>query len=77
MPPGLRSVLFGSVTLEQLVNISGRENGGSAVELAYNVLVLVCTDLSNGLTPDPSRQPGPLRGNPRRLLWLMKKVESN
>lgn len=76
VPPGLRSVLFGSVTLEQLVDISGRENGGSAAELAYNVLVLVCTDPSNGLMPDPSRRPGPLRGNPRRLLGLMKKLRA-
>lgn len=28
--PGLRSVLFGSVTLDQLVQISGREDGGLA-----------------------------------------------
>lgn len=76
VPPGLRSVLFGSVTLEQLLNISGRENGGSAAELAYGVLVLVCTDPRNGLMPDPTRHPSPLRGNPRRLIELMKKLKA-
>ncbi|KAG5255195.1 Nucleolar pre-ribosomal-associated protein [Salix suchowensis] len=40
VPPGLRSVLFGNVTLEQLVGISGRENGADAAELAHNVLVM-------------------------------------
>ncbi|XP_048318581.2 uncharacterized protein LOC107431767 isoform X2 [Ziziphus jujuba] len=75
VPPGLRSVLFGSVTLEQLLNISGRENG-SAAELAYDVLVLVCTDPCNGLMPDPMRRPSPLRGNPRRLIELMKKLKA-
>ena len=76
VPPGLRSVLFGSATLEQLVEISERENGGYAAELAYRVLLLVCTDPSNGLMPDLTRQPSPLRGNPRRLLGLMKKLKA-
>ena len=76
VPPGLRSVLFGSATLEQLVNISGRENGGSAAELAFSVLVLVCTDPCNGLMPDLTRRPSPLRGNPKRLLGLMKKLKA-
>ncbi|EXB50294.1 hypothetical protein L484_017832 [Morus notabilis] len=76
VPPGLRSVLFGSATLEQLVEISGRENGGSAAELAYNVLVLVCIDPCNGLMPDPFRRPRPLKGNMRRLLDLMKKLRA-
>ncbi|KAK3188028.1 hypothetical protein Dsin_027589 [Dipteronia sinensis] len=68
VPPGLRSVLFGSVTLEQLVGISGRENGGTAAELAHHVLVMVCTDPCNGLMPNLKRHPNPLRGNPNRLL---------
>ncbi|PON51517.1 Nucleolar pre-ribosomal-associated protein [Parasponia andersonii] len=76
VPPGLRSVLFGSSTLEQLVNISGRENGESAAELAYSVLVSVCTDPCNGLMPDLTRHPSPLRGNPKRLLGLMKKLKA-
>ncbi|XWS10328.1 hypothetical protein CRYUN_Cryun39dG0066900 [Craigia yunnanensis] len=75
VPPGLRSVLFGSVTLEQLVNISGRENGGIAAELAYSVLLMVCTDPYNGLMPDLERQPNPLKGNPKRLLGVMKKLK--
>ncbi|XP_059628326.1 uncharacterized protein LOC132271080 [Cornus florida] len=74
--PGLRSVLFGRVTLDQLVNISGRENGGLAAEIAHNVLVMVCTDPSNGLMPDLKRQPNPLRGNPKRLLGVMKKLKA-
>lgn len=77
VPPGLRSVLFGSVTLEQLVNISGREKGVAAAELAHNVLVLVCTDPNNGLMPDLMRRPSPLRGNPKRLIGLMKKLKAN
>ncbi|XVE52806.1 hypothetical protein DITRI_Ditri02bG0153700 [Diplodiscus trichospermus] len=76
VPPGLRSVLFGSVTLEQLVNISGRENGGVAAELAYNVLLVVCTDPCNGLMPDLEKQPNPLKGNPKRLLGVMKKLKA-
>ncbi|XP_047338122.1 uncharacterized protein LOC124941814 [Impatiens glandulifera] len=77
MPPGLRSVLFGSVTLEQLVDISGRgQDGELAAEVAYSVLLLVCTDPSNGLMPDSKRYPNPLRGNPKRLLDLMKKLKA-
>ncbi|KAK8989349.1 hypothetical protein V6N11_063781 [Hibiscus sabdariffa] len=76
VPPGLRSVLFGSVTLEQLVNISGRENGGVAAELAYSVLLMVCTDSSNGLMPALDRKPNPLKGNPTRLLGVMKKLRA-
>ncbi|KAL0314986.1 UNVERIFIED_CONTAM: putative protein C14G10.02, partial [Sesamum calycinum] len=75
VPPGLRSVLFGSVTLEQLVGISGKDDFGDAAELAHNVLLLVCTDPVNGLMPDLERHPSPLRGNPKRLLGLMKKLK--
>ncbi|XP_061372643.1 uncharacterized protein LOC133315092 [Gastrolobium bilobum] len=76
VPPGLRSVLFGSVTLEQLVDVCGREGGGDAAELACDVLVRVCTDPSNGLMPDLKRRPTPLRGNPKRIMGLMKKLRA-
>ncbi|VFQ63467.1 unnamed protein product [Cuscuta campestris] len=76
VPPGLRSVLFGTVTLEQLVNISGRDDEGEAVELAHSVLLMVCTDPLNGLMPDLERIPSPLRGNPGRLLDVMKKLRA-
>lgn len=76
VPPGLRSVLFGSVTLEQLVSVSARESGGTAAQLAHHVLVMVCTDPCNGLMPDLKRHPNPLRGNPKRLLGLMKKLKA-
>ncbi|KAK6156351.1 hypothetical protein DH2020_010599 [Rehmannia glutinosa] len=76
VPPGLRSVLFGSVTLEQLASISGRDDFGDAAELAHNVLVMVCTNPVNGLMPDLNRRPSPLRGNLRRLLDLMKKLKA-
>jgi len=76
IPPSLRSVLFGSVTLEQLVDISARDDGGLAAKVAYEVLVMVCTDPSNGLMPDLKRQPSPLKGNPKRLLGLMKKLRA-
>ncbi|XP_019265752.1 PREDICTED: uncharacterized protein LOC109243298 isoform X1 [Nicotiana attenuata] len=76
VPTGLRSVLFGSVTLEQLASISGREGGGLAAELAHELLYMVCTDPSNGLMPDLKRVPSPLRGNPKRLLGLMKKLKA-
>lgn len=75
-PPGLRSVLFGSVTLEQLVSISGRADFGDAAALAHSVLIKVCTNPENGLMPDLDRQPSPLRGNPKRLLGLMKKLKA-
>ncbi|GFQ04880.1 nucleolar pre-ribosomal-associated protein 1 [Phtheirospermum japonicum] len=76
VPPGLRSVLFGSVTLEQLATISGRDDFGDAAELAHNVLAMVCTNPANGLMPDLDRKPSPLRGNLTRLLGLMKKLKA-
>ncbi|VVB11399.1 unnamed protein product [Arabis nemorensis] len=71
--PGLRSVLFGSATLEQLVSISAREDGGIVNELAHDVLVKVCTDPSNGLMPDAKRK---LKGNLNRLIVLMKRLRA-
>ncbi|GMH25511.1 hypothetical protein Nepgr_027354 [Nepenthes gracilis] len=76
VPPSLRSVLFGSVTLEQLARISAREDGDIAAKVAHNVLFMVCTDPSNGLMPDLKRQPNPLRGNLKRLVGLMKKLKA-
>ncbi|KAI4374779.1 hypothetical protein MLD38_012731 [Melastoma candidum] len=76
VPPGLRSVLFGSVMLEQLIGISGRENGGPAAGIAHDVLLMVCTDPANGLMPDMKRSGNPLKGNPSRLLGLMKKLRA-
>ncbi|XP_073128794.1 uncharacterized protein [Henckelia pumila] len=76
VPTGLRSVLFGSVTLEQLISISGRNDFGDATKLAHEVLVLVCTDPLNGLMPDLKRHPSPLFGNRKRLLDLMKKLKA-
>ncbi|CAA7025315.1 unnamed protein product [Microthlaspi erraticum] len=74
--PGLRSVLFGRATLEQLVNISAREDGEIVNELAHDVLVKVCTDPSNGLMPDIKRGLRGLRGNLNRLLVLMKSLRA-
>ncbi|XP_038973323.1 uncharacterized protein LOC103720976 isoform X2 [Phoenix dactylifera] len=71
IPPGLRSVLFGSVTLEQLSYISGNSMAGPGADIAYEVLVLVCTDPSNGLMPGLN-----LKGNEKRLLALMKKLKA-
>ncbi|EYU39622.1 hypothetical protein MIMGU_mgv1a0000301mg, partial [Erythranthe guttata] len=71
VPPSRRSVLFGSLTLEHLVNISGRFDFGDAPELAYNVLVMVCTNPENGLMPDSNRP-----GNLKRLVDLMKKLKA-
>lgn len=76
VPPGLRSVLFGNVTLEQLISVSGRGEFVDAAELAHNVLMMVCIDPENGLMPDLNRDPNPLRGNPKRLLSLMKKLKA-
>ncbi|KAK6946890.1 LOW QUALITY PROTEIN: Nucleolar pre-ribosomal-associated protein 1, N-terminal [Dillenia turbinata] len=76
LPPGLRSVLFGSATLDQLISITEWKDGGSATDVAHSVLVMVCTDPSNGLMPDLKRHPSPLRGNPKRLLGLMKKLKA-
>lgn len=76
VPPGLRSVLFGSVTLEQLVSITGREDGGLASGLAHSILVMVCTHPYNGLMPDLKRSTNQLKGNPNRLLGLMKKLRA-
>lgn len=75
VPPSLRSVLFGSVTLEQLSSISGNSMGGPSAELAHEILVTVCTDPCNGLMPDLKDHMNPLRGNPKRLLELMKKLK--
>lgn len=76
VPPGLRSVLFGSVTLEKLISISGRENGGLAAELAHGILLIVCTDPSNGLMPDIKRGTKTLKGNATRLVGLIKKLRA-
>lgn len=77
VPPGLRSVLFGRVTLEQLISISGRGgDDGISVELAHNLLITVCTDPANGLMPDLGRVSNPLKGNRKRLLDLMKKLKA-
>ncbi|KAI3799706.1 hypothetical protein L1987_35005 [Smallanthus sonchifolius] len=76
VPVGLRSVLFGSVTLEQLINISGRDDGGDGAEVAKKVLFMVCTDPSNGLMPDSKASPFPLKGNLTRLLGVMKKLKA-
>ncbi|KAJ0657662.1 putative nucleolar pre-ribosomal-associated protein [Helianthus annuus] len=76
VPVGLRSVLFGSVTLEQLINISGRDDGADSAEVAQKVLFTVCTDPSNGLMPDSKATPFPLKGNSTRLLGVMKKLKA-
>ncbi|CAA6659829.1 unnamed protein product [Spirodela intermedia] len=71
LPPGLRSVLFGSATLEQLSYISGNPDGGHASDVAHEVLLVVCTDPCNGLMPY-----GNLKGNVKRLSDLMKKLKA-
>lgn len=71
VPPGLRSVLFGSATLEQMSLISGNLDAGEAADVAHEVLVMVCTDPKNGLMPSSN-----LRGNEKRLLDLMKKLKA-
>ncbi|KAK9706771.1 hypothetical protein RND81_07G150600 [Saponaria officinalis] len=76
IPPPLRSVLFGSVTLEQLVDISARGEDVLAAKIAYEVLYMVCIDPSNGLMPDLKRKPVPLKGNHKRLIDLMKKLKA-
>ncbi|XP_042478161.1 uncharacterized protein LOC122059441 isoform X2 [Macadamia integrifolia] len=76
VPPGLRSVLFGSVTLEQLIIISGNQVGGLAADIAHKVLVMVCTDPCNGLMPDSKVGTNPLKGNLKRLLDVMKKLKA-
>ncbi|KAL9254329.1 Nucleolar pre-ribosomal-associated protein 1-like protein [Drosera capensis] len=78
VPPGLRSVLFGSAMLEQMASISGREGGDCEAEaaayIAHDVLLKACTDPSNGLMPDMKTKS--LKGNPKRLLGLMKKLKA-
>lgn len=77
VPPGLRSVLFGSVTLEQLISISGKgDDDEISAELAHNLLITVCTDPANGLMPNLGNVSNPLKGNRKRLLDLMKKLEA-
>ncbi|OAY67542.1 Nucleolar pre-ribosomal-associated protein 1 [Ananas comosus] len=71
IPPGLRSVLFGSATLEQLSYISGNPTAGAGADIAHEVLLLVCTDPRNGLMPTSN-----LKGNEKRLFDLMKKLKA-
>ncbi|KAK1325111.1 hypothetical protein QJS10_CPA01g00908 [Acorus calamus] len=66
----LRSVLFGSRTLEQLIELSGRE-ASVASKISHKVLLMVCTDPRNGLMPGLG-----LKGNEGRLLDLMKKLKA-
>ncbi|KAJ3693612.1 hypothetical protein LUZ60_009092 [Juncus effusus] len=72
IPPGLRSVLFGSATLEQLTFISGNSEAGACADVAHQVLLTVCTDPRNGLMPGSG-----LKGNEKRLLDLMRKVRAS
>ncbi|KAG9454065.1 hypothetical protein H6P81_006969 [Aristolochia fimbriata] len=74
VPPGLQSVLFGSVTLEQLSTISRNVSSSLAAEVAHELLVMVCTDPRHGLMPDIRTHL--LKGNHRRLLDLMKKLKA-
>ncbi|KAK9146056.1 hypothetical protein Sjap_005959 [Stephania japonica] len=76
VPPSLRSVLFGSVTLDQLARVSGNPLGGPPAQIAHEVLLMVCTDPRNGLMPDLSDQATMLKGNSRRLVELMKKLKA-
>ncbi|RZC65635.1 hypothetical protein C5167_009331 [Papaver somniferum] len=76
VPPSLRSVLFGSVTLEQLSSISGNPVDGPSADVAHEVLVMVCTDPQNGLMPNQKGVTNPLKGNRKRLLDLMKKLNA-
>ncbi|KAJ0962897.1 hypothetical protein J5N97_028019 [Dioscorea zingiberensis] len=71
VPPGLRSVLFGSVSLEQLSYVSGNLEAGVAADIAHEVLVKVCTDPVNGLMPSSTG-----KGNEKRLFELMKKLKA-
>lgn len=73
LPPPLRSVLFGTVTLTNLVSFSAREDGGIVNELAHDVLLKVCTDPCNGLMPDSDRN---LKGNPGRILMVMRMLRA-
>ncbi|KAG0485486.1 hypothetical protein HPP92_009565 [Vanilla planifolia] len=72
VPPGLRSVLFGSATLEQLSLISGNPMAGPVADIAHDVLLMVCTDPQNGLMPGAG-----LKGNQKWLLDLMRKLKPN
>ncbi|XP_068638772.1 uncharacterized protein [Aristolochia californica] len=74
VPPGLQSVLFGSVTLEQLSAISGSVTGSIVAEMAHELLVMVCTDPRHGLMPDLRAHL--LKGNQKRLLDFMKKLKA-
>ncbi|KAF5201938.1 Nucleolar pre-ribosomal-associated protein [Thalictrum thalictroides] len=76
VPPSLRSVIFGSVTLEQLINISGNSVGEVSARIAHEVLLMVCTDPSNGLMPDFKVYTNALKGNPQRILELLKKLRA-
>ncbi|XP_072970894.1 uncharacterized protein [Typha angustifolia] len=71
IPAGLRSVLFGSATLEQLSYISGNPTAGIAADIAHEILLMVCTDPRNGLMPSSN-----LKGNEKRLFELMKKLKA-
>ncbi|KAM7278954.1 hypothetical protein ACFE04_006088 [Oxalis oulophora] len=77
IPWRLKHILFGRDNLEHLIRISGSEKGGAAAELAHDVLVTVCTDPTNGLMPDFTRHPNPIKGNPKLLLLLMKKLKAS
>ncbi|XP_042413782.1 uncharacterized protein LOC122002620 isoform X1 [Zingiber officinale] len=71
VPPSLRSVIFGSIALEQLCHISGNSMAGRAAELAHEILVTACTDPCNGLMPGLK-----MKGNVKRLLELMRKLKA-
>ncbi|GFZ14739.1 hypothetical protein Acr_24g0009290 [Actinidia rufa] len=70
------TVVYVLSTLRDRILVPESLAGGAAAELAHSILVIVCTDPSNGLMPNLERLPNPLRGNPKRLLGLMKKLKA-
>ncbi|XP_057843357.2 uncharacterized protein LOC131052770 isoform X2 [Cryptomeria japonica] len=84
VPSWVRSAVFGDTALEQLSIISANFSLGKAADVAYEVLLMLCTDSCHGLFPELPQTWGIFTeskkfhgGNSARLLRLMLKLRSS
>lgn len=84
VPTGLQSALFGDVALEQLAQIVADEQLGDSKEVAYGMLMSLCTNPAHGLCPEspsawgppPGAKTGAFGGGQGRLLRFMCRLQA-
>ncbi|CAM6039848.1 unnamed protein product [Sphagnum compactum] len=84
VPAGLQSALFGDVALEQLAQIVADDQLGDSKEIAYGMLMSLCTNPAHGLCPEsasawgppPGAKTGAFGGGQGRLLRFMRRLQA-